>query len=348
MFIARMCLVCSLASPALAQLPFQEGFDGGSNVGGWSFGVPSTFPAVGGNPGAYLQSEIVDTFAPQARTSGSSVFHGDYRAMGVRSLGVDLRTLFVQFPFDRELSLILSDTKGTATPLDDDAVYFLGTRRVPQIAQGWRSFDVYVESQSSVLPLGWQVLTSQGGTPDATWNTVVTNVGEVRWFYGDPTNFFIFDQWQLGLDNARIAAEVPTSSFCIASVNSQGCMALVSMSGTPSVSSAAPFMIQATNVINQNNGLLFYGQAPNNMPFLSGTLCAAPPLVRTAIQGSGGNAGPPDCSGAYALDFNAWIQSGTDPSLVAGRAVFVQHWYRDPASTTTSALSDGGQFTIQP
>ncbi len=344
----RFLALCLLSAPALAQLPFTETFDGGSNVGGWTLGEGSTNPSMGGNPGAYFQSTIVDTFAPQPRTTGSSVFTGDWRAKGVRSVGIDLRTLFVQFPFDRELSLILIDTKGTATEADDDSVYFLGTRRVPQIAEGWRSFDLYVDSQSPVLPLGWQVLNSQGGTPDQTWNTVIANVGQVRWFYGDPTFFFIFDQWQVGLDNARIASEVPTSTFCVGKVNSQGCTAQVSLAGVPSVSSAAAFVIGAQSALNQKNGLLFYGLGPNNAPFQGGTLCVAPPLVRTPVQSSGGNVGPDDCSGTFQVNFNAWIQSGVDASLVAGVAAFAQYWYRDPMSTVTVGLSDAGQFTIRP
>ena len=348
MQIFRALCLWILAAPAFGQLPFTETFDAGSNVGGWTLGVGATNPALGGNPGAYFESTIVDTFAPQPRSTGSSVFTGDWRAKNVRSVGIDLRTLFVQFPFDRELSLILIDTKGTATEADDDSVYFLGTRRVPQIAQGWRSFDVFVDSQSQSLPQGWQVLASQGGSPDQTWNTVITNVGQVRWFYGDPTFFFIFDQWQVGLDNARIAAELPTSTFCVGKQNSQGCTPLVSLLGIPSVSSPAPFLIQAQGAINQKNGLLFYGLAPNNAPFQGGTLCVAPPLVRTPVQSSGGNAGPDDCSGAFQLDFNAWIQSGVDSSLAAQVAVFAQYWYRDPLSVPTVGLSDAGQFTIQP
>jgi hypothetical protein len=341
-------LAAGLALPAAAQLPFTETFDGGSNTGGWTLGVGSSFPNAGGNPGAYLHSDIVDTFAPQPRSSGSSVFTGNWRAQGVAAVGIDLRTFFVQFPFDRELSLILSDTKGTNTPLDDDSVYFLGTRRVPQIAEGWRSFDFYVDTQSTVLPLGWQVLQSQGGGADAVWNQVVTNVGEVRFFYGDPTNFFIFDQWQVGLDNARIAAQVPTSTYCVAQVNSQGCTSNVALSGVPSASSALPFTISAPQVINQKAGLLFYGFGPNNAPFLGGTLCVAPPLTRTGVQFSGGNNGPDDCSGLFQIDFNAWIQSGIDPALVAGESVFGQYWHRDPAAGSTTGLSDAAQFAVQP
>jgi len=33
----------------------------------------------------------------------------------------------------------------------------------------------------------------------------MADVAAVGFFYGDPTYFFIFQMWQLGLDNPRIA-----------------------------------------------------------------------------------------------------------------------------------------------
>jgi hypothetical protein len=35
---------------------------------------------------------------------------------------------------------------------------------------------------------------------------VIQNVSRVQFFYGDPTFFFIFQQWEVGADNIRIAA----------------------------------------------------------------------------------------------------------------------------------------------
>jgi len=340
-----------LAPPAAAQLPFVETFTGGSNVGGWTLGPAPTFPATGGNPGSYLEA-LVDTFAPQPRsTDPASPFGGDWRARGVTSVGIDLRTLSVQFPFDRELTLMLGNDSGTpANTSDDCVVYFLGTRRVPQVSEGWRSFDFFVDVQSPTLPVGWKLSTATGSCtdPDAAWNSIITDVSYVQYFYGDPEFFFIFDQWRVGLDNARISDELPATSYCIAKTNSQGCKATVALSGTPSAGNPAPFLIQATQVINQTNGLLFYGFGPNNKPFQGGTMCVVGPVRRTALQFSGGNSGPADCSGSYSFDFNALIQSGVDPLLVAGREVFAQYWYRDPASASATGLSDGAQFTIQP
>src|SRR5262245_47462892 len=60
----------ALAPTARAGTPtFVETFDGGSNTGGWTYGGPGSIPASGGNPGAYLNSGSIDTFAPQLRTT---------------------------------------------------------------------------------------------------------------------------------------------------------------------------------------------------------------------------------------------------------------------------------------
>jgi hypothetical protein len=50
--------------------------------------------------------------------------------------------------------------------------------------------------------------------------------------------------------------------------------------------------------------------------------------------------------GVYTFDMNAWIQSGVDPLLVPGTACFTQYWSRDPASASTTGLSDGLTFVI--
>ena len=102
--------------------------------------------------------------------------------------------------------------------------------------------------------------------------------------------------------------------------------------------------------LNNRNGLLFYGYGPNNVPFLGGTLCVAPPLRRTAVQNSGGNPPPNDCSGTFSFDFNQQIQSGVDPFLVAGGQANAQYWSRDPLIPDGSgaSLSDAVGFEICP
>lgn len=139
------------------------------------------------------------------------------------------------------------------------------------------------------------------------------------------------------------------TSYCDAESNSLGCTPAIAGLGAPSATSASVFDVRATNVLNQKTGLCFYGFKPRQTPFQGGFMCITAPFQRTALQGSGGNPPPAnDCSGAFSLDFNARIQSGIDPLLVAGAEVFAQYWSRDPADPSTTNLTDALAFLIHP
>ena len=196
---------------------FVDTFEFGTNEGGWSyFGAPlnliEQIEPTGGNPGAWLHStcnalKCLDTFAPQPRTQMGRVspFTGDYRARGVDTLGIDLILLDVDFSAaERPLSLILTNANKTLEdPFDDIQVAFVGSDFVPEVGDGWRSYSFSVPSASTTLPAGWRVLIGSGDD-DADWNTVMTQVDQVSYFYGDPDFFFIFQQWEPGLDNPFI------------------------------------------------------------------------------------------------------------------------------------------------
>ena len=139
----------------------------------------------------------------------------------------------------------------------------------------------------------------------------------------------------------------PPSSYCTAKVNSLGCTPAIGSSGTPSASSTSAFDVSATQVINNKSGILFYGLSPSAIPFHNGWMCVAAPRVRTAIQTSGGNPPPDDCSGVFSYDFNARIQSGADPLLAPGVEVFCEFWYRDPKDPRNDGFSDALRFTIE-
>ena len=321
-----------------------ETFTGGSNVGGWTYFGLESIPTTGGNPGAYLRSQV-DTFAPQARTSDpASPYCGDWRALNVRTIGCDLLTISTQFPADRECSLILTNDNGTpGNPADDCSVYKIHAGHVPQPGEGWRSFDFAIDPQSTTLPGGWGALGNCSG--DAAWNSVITSVDQVTFFYGNPEFFFIFDIWEIGLDNPRISTALLPANYCVPKPSSEGCDPVVTWSGLPSASSAAPFVIGASKVLPGALGTLFYGFGASFAAFSGGTLCIQPPVVRLPVQTSGG-AGA--CTGTYANNFNAVIQGGSDPALSVGQTVFVQHWFRDLGAATGTGLTDAGRFQIQP
>jgi len=146
----------------------------------------------------------------------------------------------------------------------------------------------------------------------------------------------------------RVELPPIAESYCVAKVNSLGCTPAMTSSGIASVSSTLPFDVGAVNVINNKNGLMYYGLAALNAPFQGGVKCVAQPSKRTALQDSNGNAGPDDCSGVYSIDVNALIQGGGDPALVVGATVYSQYWSRDPGSPSTTGLTDGLSFTVFP
>lgn len=129
-------------------------------------------------------------------------------------------------------------------------------------------------------------------------------------------------------------------TYCTAKVNSQGCTpALVPDSGQPS-SGGAAWNITAQMVLNNKPGIFFYGFGQNNLPFQGGFLCVQPPTQRLAPSNTGGNPPPDDCSGTLAVDVAAL-------ALTPGMTVNFQCWTRDPASPSTTNLTDGCEVIIQ-
>ncbi|MBI5433427.1 MAG: hypothetical protein HZA52_11415 [Planctomycetes bacterium] len=328
-----------------------ETFTGGSNVGGWTFGGPSqSIQTSGGFTGAQLVTTGLDTFAPQLRTTGASIYTGNYRTAGVTSLGVDLRTYQVDFPScPRPLSVMLTNDNGTpANPNDDFYVYSVGVESIPCVDGLWHSYHFDVPSQSTTLPSGWAVDPNTALPPNTAWNTILQDADRVTFFYGDPTFFFIFQMWTVGADNLRISWNGGASTYCISKKNSLGCQPAISASGQPSASQPSGFVISTAQVLNNKTGIFFYGHGAQNTPFQGGALCVTLPIQRTPLASSGGNPPPSDCSGTLGLDFNSWIATGQDPSLVAGASVFGQTWSRDPASPSTTSLSNAVRFVICP
>jgi hypothetical protein len=197
------------APSARAQTTVVETFDGGSNEGGWTWSGPSqSVPPSGGNPGPYLYIPFLDTFAPQPRTAAGldSEFTGSYQAAGVASIGIDLITFDVDFSAGgRPLSLMLMSDAGTPGNGGDDwGAYIVGPDNIPLPGEGWLSYDFAVPSQAAALPPGW-VMTGVVGSH--TWAELMGGVDYVQFFYGDPDFVFIFQGWELGLDNPRIVKD---------------------------------------------------------------------------------------------------------------------------------------------
>lgn len=144
---------------------------------------------------------------------------------------------------------------------------------------------------------------------------------------------------------------ISTASFAPAifgqgKMNSAGCLPAIATSGHPSATLLQPFVIGCAQVINQKLGILLYGHESSNLPFQGGTLYVASPIKRTPLQASGGSQQGNDCSGTFAIDFNAYVRSGVDPALEVGAQVCAQYWYRDPPAPFGTGLSSGAVFVI--
>jgi hypothetical protein len=208
------------ADPILDRKPlpppprFTELFTKGSNEGDWSWGGGfQSIQAKGGNTKWYLRTEDNDTFAPQVATAFGieSEFTGNFREKRIFCVGADFITERVDFSAaERPMSLLLTSDPGTPDdPLDDCTVYSVGAAFAPEPGDGWRHYEFFLPPPFAphVLPSGWSVLEGcTEPTPDDAWNRVLQDVDEVRFFYGDPTYFFIFQNFTVGVDN--IFAEV--------------------------------------------------------------------------------------------------------------------------------------------
>jgi len=134
------------------------------------------------------------------------------------------------------------------------------------------------------------------------------------------------------------------SPYCTGKTSSQGCAPTVDWGGSPTADGPDDFLVLTRNAAPAKPGLFFWGQnGPVAAPFLGGTLCVLPPLVRTPVKLSNG---PAPCAAGYAHHFDQATMASA--GLAPGDEVHGQFWMRDPAHPdgTGVVLTDGLAFTI--
>lgn len=146
--------------------------------------------------------------------------------------------------------------------------------------------------------------------------------------------------------------EGPTYTYCTSGVTSDGCTPTLSATGTPSASAATPFQVTASGLAGQKSGLFFYGlngaQAQSWGP-VSLWLCVKAPVQRTRFTSPGGTTG--QCDAQLTLDWNTYLQ--TTPAALgqpfqSGERIWMQGWFRDPASQNTTSLTGAISFLLAP
>jgi hypothetical protein len=158
-------------------------------------------------------------------------------------------------------------------------------------------------------------------------------------------------------DNTRaiVTIKVPhiavPVSYCTAGTTTNGCTATITATANPSLTSSL-CQINVTNVEGNKSGIIFYGLAPQALPWGSGStsyLCVSSPQTRTGTQTSTGTTNL--CDGTLSLDWDVF-QAANPTSIgnpwTVGAKAYIQAWFRDPPAPRTTNLSNGIEITYQP
>ncbi|MCP4545649.1 MAG: hypothetical protein GY835_04170 [bacterium] len=206
LLIALFLSILTGSSPQAAK--FIEGFED-SNIGNWKISGYDVLETTGGNPLAYRHVQGLDTFIPSARTFSAepNIFNGNYRTKQVTELGIDIILHQIGYSADgRPLSLALIHDGGTPFDYTDDwAAVKVGDTNIPLPGEGWLRYRFDVPCNATELPADWITISLGVDAPvDPDWNALITDVGFVAFYFGDPQLYFINQYWNTGMDNPYI------------------------------------------------------------------------------------------------------------------------------------------------
>jgi hypothetical protein len=140
------------------------------------------------------------------------------------------------------------------------------------------------------------------------------------------------------------------TTYCTAKTNSLGCVPTIGGHGYASVSANQGLEVWGASVLNNTNGLLYYGvNGRTAFPWHGGTMCVQPPLTRTPVRNSGGDPWPAqNCSGRWSIDFNTAL--ATLPPYASGTMLDLQWFGRDAGFAPPNGyqFTDALEFTLHP
>jgi hypothetical protein len=122
-------------------------------------------------------------------------------------------------------------------------------------------------------------------------------------------------------------------TYCTAKTTSGLTLPAISWTGTPS-QAANNLVVTLSDAVPNKTGLVFWGPQPASAPFQGGFLCVGGSTARgpaTVISSTGA------ASTAIAIS-----------APMVGTTSYYQWWFRDPASPSTTGLSDGLQVIFCP
>jgi hypothetical protein len=149
------------------------------------------------------------------QTVGSSLFTGNFRARFIEHLSAALIVHATDFPVSTfQPAFILVTSNGTPGTDDDWGVYALSASPLGA-PQTWRTHGVFVHSQQATLPAGWSFIQFGPNAPaNPDWNALIQNVDRLMISFGDPSLFYIFQMWNVGVDNILINGMPPCYVNC--------------------------------------------------------------------------------------------------------------------------------------